>query len=145
MVLDFIDHGRAEHGVHELRAGQGEEGSEERAGEEDGRGDGGVGEEATEESGVGGGEEDADGGEAEASAGVDVVMGAADEAVEVGFKGARRSVVADGGEVGGSLAVEEAEVAEVGGGEGFETAGLDDLYEGFEAGPVFFAEFNPAV
>lgn len=72
-------------------------------------------------------------------------MGAADEAVEVGFKGAGCGVVTDGGEIGGGLTVEEAEVAEVGGGEGFEAAGLDDLHEGFEAGPVFFAEFNPAI
>ena len=46
-------------------------------------------------------------------AGVDVIMRAADEAVEVCFKGAGGLVGPDGGEVGCGLPVEQAELAQV--------------------------------
>jgi len=47
-------------------------------------------------------------------AGVDVVVGASDEAVEVLLEGAGGLIGAGGAEIGGGLAVEEAEVAEFG-------------------------------
>lgn len=47
-------------------------------------------------------------------AGVDEVVGACDEAVEVLLEGAGRLIGAGSAEIGGSLAIEEAEVAEFG-------------------------------
>ena len=88
VVLDLIDHLGAEHCVHELWARNGEQGSQERARQEDRKSDGGVGKEAAEDSGVAFGEEVPDAGEVEAIAGVDVIMGATDEAVQVCFEGA---------------------------------------------------------
>jgi hypothetical protein len=54
-------------------------------------------------------------------------------------------VGADGGEVGGGLAVEQAEVAEVGGGKGFDAAGFDLVDERVEAVPVMLAGVDPKV
>jgi len=54
---------------------------------------------------------DASGGDA--IAGVDVVVGAAYETVEILLQGARRGVSSGGAEIGGGLAVEEAEIAQV--------------------------------
>ena len=64
--------------------------------------------EPAEEARVAAGEELPDGGDGDAGAGVDVVVGAADEAVEVLLEGAGGAVGADGGEVGGGLTVEQA-------------------------------------
>ena len=72
-------------------------------------------------------------------------MGAADEAVEVCFEGAGGLVGADGGEVGCGLAVEQAELAQVGGGQDFEAGGFDLLDEGFEPAPAFFTQGDPVV
>jgi uncharacterized RDD family membrane protein YckC len=52
---------------------------------------------------------------------------------------------ADGGEVGGGLAVEQAEVAEVGAWERLQAGGFDLLEERLQAVPVLLAEFDPAV
>jgi uncharacterized RDD family membrane protein YckC len=78
-------------------------------------------------------------------AGVDEVVGSADEAVEVVLEGAGGVVGADGGEVGGSLAVEEAEVAEIGTGEGTNSVGFGLTNERFEALPVILAVGYPEV
>ena len=145
VVLDLVDHLGTEHGVHELRARDCEEGSEECAGEEDGEGDGGVGQEAAEDSGIAFGEEVPDAAEVHPVAGVDVIMGAADEAVEVCFEGAGGLVGADGGEVGGGLTVEKAELAQLGGGQSLEAGCFDLLDEGFEAAPAFFAQGDPVI
>jgi uncharacterized RDD family membrane protein YckC len=145
VVLDLVDHLGAEHDVHELRARDGQESSEECAGEEDGYGYGGVGQETAEDSGVGFGEEVPDAGEVEAVAGVDVIMGAADETVEVCFEGARAFVGAHGGEIGCGLAVEQAELAELGRGQGFEAGGFNLLKQDFEAAPAFFAQGDPVI
>jgi len=51
----------------------------------------------------------------------------------------------DGGEVGGGLAVEQAEVAEVGGGERLDAAGFDLVDERVEAVPVMLAGVDPEV
>ena len=72
-------------------------------------------------------------------------MGAAEEAVEVCFEGAGGLVGAYGGEVGGSLTVEEAELAQLCGGQILEAGGLDLLDEGFEAAPAFFALGDPMI
>ena len=115
VVLDRVDHSGAEHGVHELGTGDCQERSEECAGEEDREGSRGVGQEAAEDSGVAFGEEVPDAAEVHAVAGVDVIMGAADEAIQVCFEGAGGLVGADGGEVGRGLAVEQTELSQVGG------------------------------
>ena len=48
-------------------------------------------------------------------------------------------------EIGGGLAVEEAEFAEVGGREGFHAAGFDLMDERIEAVPVMLASIDPEV
>jgi len=114
MVFYLIDHLRAQHGVHELRTGDCEQGSEKGAGKEDGEGGGGVGQETTEDSWIAAGQEVPDARETHSIAGVDVIVGATDETVEVCFEGAGGLVGADSGEVGCGLAVEQAEFAQVG-------------------------------
>jgi len=99
VVLDLVDHLRAEHGVHELRTRDCQEGSEKCAGEEDGEGSGRVGQEAAEDSGISPREKIPYAREVHAIAGVDVIMGAADEAIQVCFEGAGGLVGADGGEM----------------------------------------------
>ena len=77
--------------------------------------------------------------------GVDVIMSAADEAVQVCFEGAGAFVGPYGGEVGGGLAVEEAEFAQISGGQGFETGCFDLLDQGFKPVPTFFSERDPVI
>jgi len=71
--------------------------------------------------------------------GVDVVVGAADEAVEILLEGAGGFIGAGGAEIGGGLAVEEAEVAELGSVEGFDAGGFDLAEERVEPVPVILA------
>ena len=59
------------------------------------------------------GEEVPDASGGDAIAGVDVIVRATNEAVEVLLEGARGGVGASGAEIGGGLAVEEAEIAQV--------------------------------
>ena len=115
VVLDGVHHLRAEHGMDELRAHEGDDDAERGAGEEEQKGAGNPGKEAAEETGVAVEEEASDGARGEAAAGVDEVVGAGYEAVEVLLEGAGAAVGARGGKVGGGLAVEQAEEAEVGG------------------------------
>ncbi len=145
VMLDGVHHLGAEHGVHEGGAQHGEDHAEERGGEGEEERGGGVGEEAAEEPGVVVREEAPESERVEAATGVDEMMRPADEAVEVGFKGAGGLVRADRGEVGGGLAVEQAEVAEVGSGERLQAEGFHLLEELLQAGPVGLAEFDPAV
>ena len=72
-------------------------------------------------------------------------MGAADEAIQVCFEGAGGLVGAHGGEVGCGLAVEQAELAQVGGRECFQAGSFDLLDQGFEAAPAFFTQGDPVV
>jgi hypothetical protein len=91
------------------------------------------------------GEELPEGRPGDAVAGVDVVVGAGDEFVEVLLEGSRGAVGANGGEVGSGLAVEEAQVAEIVGLEGFDAAGFDLMDERIEAVPVMLASVDPEV
>ena len=145
VVLDLVDHLRTKHGVHELGSCDGEEGSQQRSCEKDGEGDRCVGEQAAKDSRIAAREEVPDAGEAHAVAGVDTIMGAADEAVQVCFEGAGGLIGPDGGEVGCGLAVEEAELAQFWGGESFEAGCFDLLDEGFEAAPTIFAQCYPVI
>jgi len=72
-------------------------------------------------------------------------VGSGDEAVEVLGESLRGMVGADGGEVGGCLAVEEAEIAEVGGGKRLDAVGFDLVDERVEAVPVILASIDPEV
>jgi len=145
VVFDLVDHLRAEHGMHELRARDCQEGSEKCAGEKDSEGYDGVRQEAAEDSWISPGEEVPYAREVQSIAGVDVIVGAADEAVEVCFEGAGGLVGADGGEVGGGLTVEQAKLAQVGGRQGFEAGGFDLLDQGFEPAPTFFPQGDPVI
>ena len=145
MVLDSVDHLRAEHGVHEVGAEDRDDDAEEEAHHAEGEGEGDVAEEAAEEAGILEGEEAADGAGGELAAGVDEIMRAGDEAVEVGFECARGLVGAGRREIGGRLAVEKAEVAEVVGGEGLQAGGFGLGGELLETVPVWLAKFDPAV
>ena len=114
VVLDLVDHLRAEHGIHELRTRDRQQRSEERSAEEDGEGDGGVGKQTPEDPRIAFGEKVPDALEVQPVAGVDVIMSAADEAVQVCFEGAGAFVSSYGGEVGRGLTVEEPELAKIG-------------------------------
>ncbi len=122
-----------------------DEGSKETGGDTDEGGREKVAGEAAEEARIAVGEELPEGRERDAVAGVDVVVGAGDEAVEVLGEGLRGAVGADGGEVGSGLAVEEAEIAEVRGREGFDAAGFNLMDERVEAVPVMLAGVDPEV
>ena len=74
-----------------------------------------------------------------------MIMCPADETVQVCFEGAGAFVCADGGEVGCGLAVEKAELAQLGGGECFEAGGFDLLDQGFQSAPAFFAQGDPVI
>ncbi len=145
VVVDGVDHLRAEGGDHVFGAEDGEHGAEEAGGDEEREGEGGVGEEAAEEAGIFVGEIAGDGARRKGAASVDEIMRAGDEPVEVGFEGTGCGIGADGGEVGGGLAVEQAEVAEVLGGEGFEAGGFGLARELFETGPVRFTGVDPTI
>ncbi len=145
VMVDGVDHLRAEGGDHVVGAEHGEHGSEEAGEGEECEGEGGIGEEAAEEPGILEQEIAADRAWREAMAGVDEIMRARDEPVEVGFEGTGCGVGAHGGEVGGGLAVEQAEVAKVAGGEGFEAGGFGVLRELLQTRPVRLAGIDPTI
>lgn len=72
-------------------------------------------------------------------------MGTADEAVEVGFERAGGGVGTNGGQVGRCLAVEQAEIAEIGLGKAFDAAGFRLIDEQIEAVPVSLTKINPEI
>ena len=114
MAVEIVDPLLAEHGDAELRAHDGDDSAE---GERDGKngcGEDDVAGETAQEAWVAVGEEVPDPGGGNLVAGVDVVVGAANKAVEVLLEGAGGLIGAGGAEIGGGLAVEEAEVAEFG-------------------------------
>jgi len=98
-----------------------------------------VGREAAEQARVSVGEEVPDAGGGDAIAGVDVVVGAADEAVEVLLQCARGGIRACRAEIGGGLAVKEAEIAEIGAAEGLNAAGFYLAEKRIETIPVILA------
>ena len=104
-----------------------------------------VGKEAAEDSGVAFGEELPHAAEVHPVARIDVIMCPADEAVQVCFEGAGAFVGADGGEIGRCLAVEKAELAQLGGRERFEAGCFDLLDQGFQSAPAFFAQGDPVI
>jgi len=111
-MLDFFDHLGTEHGMHELRACDCEQRPEESACEKNGKSDSGVREQAPEDSGIAMSKKVPDARKIHPVTGVDAIMGAAYEAVQVCFEGAGGLVSSDGGEVGSDLPVEEAELAQ---------------------------------
>ena len=136
--------GAEEHDA-EVWAEHDDEGSEEAGGYADEGGGEEVAGESAEEARVSVGEEVPEAGPGDAAAGVDVVMGSGDEAVEVLLEGAGAAVGSNGGEVGGGLAVEKAEIAEVGGRERLDSTGFDLMDERVEAVPVMLACIDPEV
>jgi hypothetical protein len=143
--MDGFDHLRAKLGDHVLGAEDGEHRAEEAGQREQRERERGVGKEAAEEAGIFVGEVAADRARRERGAGVDEIMRARDQPVEVGFEGTGCVIGADGGEVGGGLAVEQAEVAKVAGREGFESGGFGLKRKLLEARPVRFASIDPTI
>ena len=80
-----------------------------------------------------------------ATAGALFAAGAGDEAVQVGFERAGGRVGPYGGEIRGGLAIEQAEVEEVGVGELFDAARLGFGDERFEPAPVSLAMTDPKI
>ena len=85
------------------------------------------------------GEEVPDAGGGDAIAGVNIVVGTAYEAVEILLQGARGGVGAGGAEIGGCLAVEEAEIAQIRAAERLDTARFHLAEQRIEAIPVILA------
>ncbi len=112
VVVDGVHHGGAEVECGKVRADESDERAEDCGDDGDRGREVDVGRHAAEEARVTVGDEvpEADG--RDTFTGVDEVVGAADELVEVLLEGAGGAVGADGGEIGGGLAVEQAEFAE---------------------------------
>ena len=139
VVVEIVDALLAEHGDAELRTNDGDDGAEGEGDGEDGRGQDDVAGETAEETWVAVSQKVPDPGSGNLIAGVDVVVGAADETIEVLLEGAGGPVGAGGAEIGGGLAVEEAEVAEFGSIKGFDAGGFDLAQERIESVPVILA------
>ena len=86
-----------------------------------------------------------DTGEVQPVAGINVIMSSADEAIQVCFEGAGTCVGPHRGEIGRGLSVEQAELTQINGGQGFETGCFDLLDQGFEAIPAFFTQCDPVI
>ena len=77
-------------------------------------------------------------------AGIDGIVGAHQQLVDVARKVHRAAVFADGGEIGGGLAVEQAEFLQVGTRERLESALGALVEQRFQLAPVRFALLQPA-
>jgi hypothetical protein len=129
----------------EVRAHHDDESAENAGEDADERSGENVAREPTQKARITVGQEVPEADEGDAAAGVDVVVGAADEAVEVLFECARGAVGANGGEICGGLAVEEAEVAEFGRWESLDTGGLHLAHKRIETVPVILARIDPEI
>ncbi len=145
VVLDGFDHLRAEHGVHEVRPDERDDDAEDGGEPEEREGEGDVGEEAAEDAGVLEGKKAPQAADGKLAAGVDEVVRAGDEAVEVVLERARAGIGAHGGKVRGGLPVEEAEVAELAGRERLQPGLFGLGGRRFQPVPVILAESDPAV
>ncbi len=61
------------------------------------------------------------------------------------LEGAGAAIGSDSREIGGGLAVKDAEIAEVGGREGLDAVGFDLMDERIEAVPVILASIDPEI
>lgn len=145
VVVEVVEHLLAHEGALEVGAGDGDQRAEDRAEDEDRRGEHHITAEAAQQARVAVGEEVPQAAKAELATGVDEVVGAADEAVEVLLQRARGTVGARGAEVGGGLAIEQAEVAQIVRAKRLHAVGFDAGGERFEAVPVMLARVDPEV
>ncbi len=77
-------------------------------------------------------------------AGIDGIVGADKQLVDVAREVHRAGVFADGSEIGGGLAIEEAEFLQVGAGERLEAAAGALIQQRLQLRPVGFALLQPA-
>ena len=112
VVLDLVDHLGAEHGMHELGTRDREQCPKESPREKDGQSDGCVRQQASEDSGIAVSKKVPDAQKIHSITGVDAIMRAAYEAVQVCFEGARGLVSPNSREIGSGLSVKQAEFAQ---------------------------------
>ena len=145
MTLHGGDHFGTDEVAHELGARGGDDGAEHT--ESDGDNDRGQHETdlALEDGGIFVAKEEKDGAQIRLSAGIDDMVGASQQLIDVHGVGAGCRVLAQDGEVGGNLAVEQSHLLELGAGKLAEAAGVGLGEQGSEAVPVGPASGDPLV
>jgi len=145
VALHGGDHVGADEVAHELRAGGGEHSAEKAEG--DGYGDGceDVAELALEDGGIFIAQEEEEGAEIRLAAGIDDMVGASQQLIDVHGIGAGGCVLAKDGEIGCDLAVEQGHLLQLGAGELAEAAGVGLSKKGSEPVPVGPAFRDPLV
>jgi hypothetical protein len=114
VLVDARHHLRAEHQVGELWPHRDDQRANDRGDHEQSGAEDDVGHHAPQQARVAVRHEPQHAARGDPVAGIDEVVRAADEAIEVELQRARGAVRADGGKVGGRLAVEQPKVAQVG-------------------------------
>ena len=145
VALQGVDHGGAEKVAHELGAGGGEGGAEQSPGEGDEDRGGHVADVALEDDGILVAEKAKKREQIGFSAGIDDMVGASQQLIHMRGIGAGGRVLAEDGEIGGDLAVEQGHLPQLGAGKPAEAAGAGLGQQGREPVPVGPALENPLV
>ena len=143
-ALDGVEHLAAEDEALEAGRGRGQDGAGERAEGEDGDGGRGVAPGGAERLRERARVEGQDAAALAAASGVDQVVGAAEELIQVGGEAPAARILARRGEVGRGLAVQLRQLAQVAGRERADVAALARRDQRLEARPVRFPFLHPA-